>query len=342
MRAVVTGVAGFIGSHVAEVLIARGDSVLGIDDLSGGMEGNVPRGVQFCRLSVLDHLDAVLTVFRPEAVYHLAAYAAEGLSHHIPRFNYENNLIGTANVLTSAYRAEARHFVFTSSIAAYGHPKGDAPFGELDACEPCDPYGAAKLCCEHHIKAFHGYYGRPSYTIFRPHNVFGPRQNIADPYRNVVGIFMQRVCAGLPMPIFGDGTQTRSFSYVSTVARCIALAPFVHGALNKTINIGGDRPLSVNDLAVLVARVMGKPLRVERLPERHEVKHAHCRHDLARSIFQEEYCQEVELEEGLRRMAEDVLSHSIPEATECPSDIEIPDKLPPSWAQRPNSHIRID
>ncbi len=334
MRAIVTGAAGFIGSHVAERLVSEGHEVLALDDLSGGFESNVPDGAKFHRGSVLDPLDDLFRRFRPETVYHLAAYAAEGLSHHIPVFNFTNNAVGTANVLAAAYRAGAGHFVFTSSIAAYGHPHSDEPFDEATPCVPCDPYGAAKLACEHHVRAVHAYYGRPAFTIFRPHNVFGPRQNIADPYRNVVGIFMARALAGKPMPIFGDGRQTRSFSYIDVVASCIAHAPMAPAARNATINLGGDEPMSVLELANRIAEIFGVPRAVDFLPPRKEVLHAHCRHDLARSVFPAEYERVTPIAEGLLRMADYVRANAVPAPTECPAPIEIADNLPPSWADR--------
>src|ERR1035438_4795636 len=150
MDAIVTGGAGFIGSHVVGILLAQGHKVLVIDDLSGGFEANVPSGADFEKRSALDPLDPIFQSYRPNAVYHLAAYAAEGLSHHIPVFNFMNNTVATANVLSAAYRAGAEHFVFTSSIAAYGHSRGNQAFDEATVCVPCDPYGAAKLGCEHY------------------------------------------------------------------------------------------------------------------------------------------------------------------------------------------------
>ena len=334
MRTAITGAAGFIGSHVAEMLIADGHQVVAIDDLSGGFLENLPAGVEFEKLSVLDPLDRVFSSFHPDAVYHLAGYAAEGLSHHIPVFNFTNNVVGTANVLAAAYRAGVKHFVFTSSIAAYGHPENDTSFDEDSVCNPCDPYGAAKLACEHHIRAFAAYFGKPDFTIFRPHNVFGPRQNISDPYRNVVGIFMRCALTGEAMPIFGDGTQTRSFSYIDSVARSIADAPMIEAASNATFNVGGDELMSVRDLAANVSKVMGVPLSVEWLPPRTEVTHAHCRHELARKVFSSAYEQAIDIVSGLTRMAEFVKSRPIPPATECPAAIEISDRLPPSWANR--------
>ena len=335
MRAIVTGGAGFIGSHVAERLVRAGDDVLVLDDLSGGFLENVPEGAEFARMSVTDPLDELFGRFRPEVVYHLAAYAAEGLSHHIPVFNYTNNVVGTANVLAASRRGGASHFVFTSSIAVYGHPHGDEPFTEQTPALPVDPYGIAKLACEQHIRAFEAYFGGPSYTIFRPHNVFGPRQNVADPYRNVVGIFMARAMEGKPMPVFGDGLQSRSFSYIDVVAEAIARAPRIAGARNMTVNIGGDEPMTVRDLAAGIARVFSVPERMDFLPPRKEVTHAHCDHGLARRLFADEYARHtVSIADGLHRMAEHVRSGPVPPATECPAPIELRELLPPSWASR--------
>src|SRR5687768_8529218 len=167
MRAIVTGGAGFIGSHVAERLVRSGHEVLIVDDLSGGFRDNIPESAQFARRSITEPLDDLFQGFGPEAVYHLAAYAAEGLSHHIPVFNYTNNVNGTVNVLAATRRAGAGHFVFTSSIAVYGHPPDTEPFTEETPARPVDPYGVAKLACEHHIQAFEHYFGGPAYTIFR-------------------------------------------------------------------------------------------------------------------------------------------------------------------------------
>jgi UDP-glucose 4-epimerase len=334
MRTIVTGVAGFIGSHVAEILIADGHRVVGIDDLSGGCTDNIPHGVLFEKVSVSDKLDDLFKMFRPECVFHLAAYAAEGLSHHIPVFNYTNNVVGTVNVLASAYRAECKRFVFTSSIAVYGHPHNAEIFDESTPCTPCDPYGTAKLACEHHIRAFFEYHGGPSYTIFRPHNVFGSRQNIADPYRNVVGIFMAQGLQGKPMPIFGDGSQTRSFSHISSVARAIACAPTIEAARNQVFNIGGDEAMSVRQLADEVSRVMGVAPQLEFLAPRKEVQHAHCSHEPARRAFPQAYEHALDIQRGLEEMATFVKARPIPRATECPAPIEIEDHLPPSWRQR--------
>jgi UDP-glucose 4-epimerase len=341
MRAIVTGGAGFIGSHVSQRLIADGHDVLVVDDLSGGFRTNLPESASFAEMSVCDPLDELFQRFRPDAVYHLAAYAAEGLSHHIPVFNYTNNVVGTANVLGSAYRSGAQHFVFASSIAVYGHPPSERPFTEETPPDPVDPYGIAKLACEQHIRSFAHYYGGPTFTVFRPHNVFGPRQNVADPYRNVVGIFMACALAGKAMPIFGDGTQTRSFSYIDVVSDAIARSPMIPDAANRTFNIGGDEPMTVRELARTIASEFGVPDAVEFLPARKEVLHAHCEHERAQAVFADAYrAHSVDIRSGLHRMAQFVRSQSLTRPTECPSPIEIKELLPPSWAERLPSRNR--
>jgi len=334
MRALVTGAAGFMGSHVAEIVRAEGHKVLGVDDLSGGFLENLPHGIAFEQRSITADMDELCEKFRPDVVFHLAAYAAEGLSHHIPVFNYVNNVIGTVNVLSAAYHAGAKHFVFTSSIAAYGHPHSDQPFDERTACIPCDPYGTAKLACEHHIRSMYDYHGGPAYTIFRPHNVFGSRQNISDPYRNVVGIFMACALQNKPMPVFGDGSQTRSFSHIGAVAHAIATSPFIPDARNETFNIGGDEPMSVKKMAEIIAAEFGIKPNLQFLVARKEVRHAHCKHDLAKRMFPEAYRRALDIRSGVKEMADYVRNRPLSAPTECPSPIELYDHLPPSWSER--------
>ena len=184
----VTGGAGFIGSHVAQHLLRMRHQVVVLDDLSGGYVDNVPPGASFVRGSVMDH-ELINTLFAEHGfdyVYHLAAYAAEGLSHFIRRFNYNNNLIGSMNLIDASVNNDVRRFVFTSSIAVYG--AGQTPLTEVMTPIPEDPYGVAKLAVERDLHCAQHMFGL-DYTIFRPHNVYGERQNIADRYRNVVGIF---------------------------------------------------------------------------------------------------------------------------------------------------------
>jgi UDP-glucose 4-epimerase len=327
MAVLVTGAAGFIGSHVAERLLGRGHEVVALDDLSGGFADNVPKGAVFVEGSVLDaaFLSRIFAEHRITHVFHLAAYAAEGLSHFIRRFNYTNNVVGSMNVLNEAVKADVRCFVFTSSIAVYG--AGQTPMRESLTPEPEDPYGVAKYAVELDLQAARRMFGLNS-IVFRPHNVYGERQHIGDRYRNVIGIFMNQLMRGEPMSIFGDGTQTRSFSYIGDVAPLIADAIDVPAALNQVFNVGADEPTTVSDLARLVARAMGKEARIRYLDARQEVLHAVADHSKVAEVFgRRARCA---LEQGLARMAEWALRVG-PREPSRRADIEVARNLPPSW-----------
>jgi UDP-glucose 4-epimerase len=299
-----------------------------MDDLSGGFADNVPAGATFVQGSILDVklIERLFTQHRFDYVYHLAAYAAEGLSHFIKRFNYTNNLIGTVNLINAAVNHEARYFVFTSSIAVYG--AGQAPMTEEMTPVPEDPYGISKLACEQDLKTSHEMFGL-NYVIFRPHNVYGERQNIADRYRNVVGIFMNQLLKGEPMSVFGDGQQQRAFTHIDDVAPLIARAPDTPGAINQIFNVGADVPFTVNDLAAAIARAMGLPLNLKHLPARNEVKVAFSDHSKAQRIFGIRH--KTSLQDGITKMAAWVKKHGARESSVF-KDIEIPRNMPPSWA----------
>jgi UDP-glucose 4-epimerase len=325
----VTGAAGFIGSHVVGELLARGHQVVALDDLSGGFRENVDEGATFVRGSILD-VELVNRLFDEHSfayVFHLAAYAAEGLSHFIKRFNYQNNLIGSVNLINAAVQHEVRCFVFTSSIAVYG--RTPPPVTEDLPAAPDDPYGVAKAAVEQDLRISREVFGL-RYIIFRPHNVYGERQNIGDPYRNVVGIFMNRILRGEPLPIFGDGTQSRAFSHVSDVAPVIADSIQRPEAYDQIFNIGADHPVTINELGETVSRAMGAPFRPQYLPPRFEVTHAHASHAKARAVLG---CQDrVTLEDGVRAMAAWVKQVGARESRRFGA-LEIERNLPPSWRQ---------
>lgn len=327
-RVLVTGGAGFIGSHVADALARRGCAVTVLDDLSGGQRANVPPAAVFVEGSVTDHLlvDRLFAAGRFTHVFHLAAYAAEGLSHFIKRYNYTNNVIGSVNLLNASVNTGVRLFVFTSSIAVYGQPEV-LPVTEATDCRPEDSYGIAKHAVELELRATHEMFGL-EYVIFRPHNVYGPRQNIGDRYRNVVGIFMNQILQGRPMTVFGDGTQTRAFSYIDDVAETIASAVDTPAAHNRVFNVGADQPYSLNTLAVMVAQAMGVTPQVVHLPPRREVAHVHAAHACARQTFPA--VPETPLEEGLRRMADWVRRHGAQSSAPFGA-IEITKNLPAVW-----------
>jgi UDP-glucose 4-epimerase len=324
----VTGGAGFIGSHVAAALVQRGYTVVVLDDLSGGARDSVPGGAEFVEGSITDValVDTLFASHRFEHVFHLAAYAAEGLSHFIRRFNYTNNVIGSMNLINAAVNFESRTFVFTSSIAAYG--AGQSPMTEDTAPMPEDSYGIAKYAVELDLRAAHHMWGL-DYVIFRPHNVYGEHQNIGDRYRNVIGIFMNQIMKGEPMTIFGDGEQTRAFSYVGDVAPVIARAIETPAALNQVFNVGADVPYSVNYLAKATAAAMGVPdAPVRHLQARKEVVHACATHDRVKEVFG--VGAPVSLEDGLARMAAWAKTTG-PRASTRFENIEVMKNLPPSW-----------
>jgi UDP-glucose 4-epimerase len=330
MSVLVTGGAGFIGSHVARHLVDAGRDVVVLDDLSGGYDENVPAGANLVAGSVVDP-ELVEELFREHEfshVFHLAAYAAEGLSHFIRRFNYTNNVLGSVNLLNAAVRAETvERFVFTSSIAVYG--AAQTPMTEDTVPEPEDPYGIGKYAVELDLRAAQRMFGL-DYTIFRPHNVYGEQQNVADPYRNVIGIFINQLLSDRPLTIFGDGLQTRAFTHIDDVAPVIARSIEVPQSANEVFNVGADTPHTVLDLAHTVARAfdVADP-EIEFLPAREEVVHAFSDHAKLHRVFGQE--PTVSLAEGLHRMAEWAREIGVREPVRFES-VEVLRNLPPSWA----------
>ena len=324
----VTGGAGFIGSHVVDEALRLGHKVVVLDDLSGGFEDNISPAATFVRGSILDHelIDRLFERCEFTHVYHLAAYAAEGLSHFIKRFNYNNNLIGSVNLINASVNYGVKCFVFTSSIAVYG--AGQSPMSEDMVPLPEDSYGIAKLAVERELKVSHEMFGL-DYVIFRPHNVYGERQNIGDRYRNVVGIFMNQLMNNEPMTIFGDGEQQRAFTHISDVAPIIARCVDVPAAHNQLFNIGADVPHTVNNLAKMVANAMNKPRTVIHLDPRNEVKIAFSDHSLAERVFG--HRQKVPLEAAIPAMAQWVKKHGS-RASSVFENIEVAKNLPASWA----------
>ena len=325
----VTGGAGFIGSHVARHCRDAGHEVVVLDDLSGGFADQVPDGVRFIEGSISDHhlIDQLFKKYQFDYVYHLAAYAAEGLSHFIRRFNYTNNLVGSVNLINAAVRHECKCFVFTSSIAVYGANR--LPMEERMIPRPEDPYGVSKYAVELDLKAAHKMFGL-NYIIFRPHNVYGENQNIGDRYRNVIGIFMNQIMQGRPMTIFGDGSQTRAFSHIDDLAPNIARSVNVREAYGEIINIGADKPYSVKELAHVVAGAFGASPVIRYLPPRKEVQHAYASHEKAHRIFSVKHS--VPLREGVDRMAKWAQSVGARESSIF-SNIEITRNMPPAWRE---------
>lgn len=326
----VTGVAGFLGSHVAQHLIENKHHVIGIDDLSGGSLENVPKGVSFIRGDVCDPetVAHALSVAQVDIVVHCAAFASENLSHNCRMHTYRSIVMGTGNVVNACVNKGVRCLINMSSIAVYGHQP--PPFKETDTPLPADPYGAAKACSETDLKAAYHNFGL-HYVIFRPHNIIGTRQSLADSTRNVASIFIRQALAGQPLTIFGDGLQTRAFSPVSYVSKVIAASVDRENSWNHIYNLGGDVVMTVNDLADTLESVLGRKLYREYLPERLEAKHAHSEHSRVQHYFGD-IPHEQTIAQCLEGMVEEARKRPLPPIKPLPP-IEIQKNLNPAWTR---------
>ena len=243
----------------------------------------------------------------------------------IRRYNYNTNLIGSINLINEAVKQKVKCFVFTSSIAVYG--KGQLPMTEEMTPVPEDPYGVSKYAVELDLRAAHEMFGL-NYVVFRPHNVYGENQNIGDKYRNVIGIFMNQIMQGKQLTVFGDGTQTRAFSYIDDVAIPIAKCVNIPGAQNQVFNIGADKPYTVNELATVVCKEFGVAPEIKHLNARNEVLHAYSDHAKAHKVFGEP--TGITLREGIARMAAWAKKTGARQGQEF-ENIEITEKLPDGW-----------
>jgi len=260
VRAVVTGGAGFIGSHVVDALLARGDEVHVLDDLSNGKRENVTGGATFHHGDVRAP-DEAFDAARPELVFHLAAQASVSVAVERPELDAEVNVIGTVRVLEAARRHGAQVVFSSTGGAIYGECDGPAP--EDSPRRPLSPYGTSKLAGEEYLATWNRLHGS-SHIALRYGNVFGPRQ---DPHgeAGVVAIFLRRVAAGETPTIFGDGTQQRDYVYVADVVRATLAAGGHDGGI---YNVGRGSPTSVLDLVDGMRRASGVDFEVEHAPER--------------------------------------------------------------------------
>tara|TARA_B100001769_G_C22096310_1_gene591504 strand:- start:74 stop:1072 length:999 start_codon:yes stop_codon:yes gene_type:complete len=298
----ITGVAGLLGSRLADWIIENKPEyeVVGVDDLSGGYAENVHKDVKFWQMNLTEHpIENIFESHKIDYVFHFAAYAAEGLSPFIRCYNYDNNLKSTAKIINECIKHDVKRLVFTSTLAVYGHGNGGI-FDESQQQAPIDPYGVAKYGCEMDIQIAGEQHGL-DWCIIRPHNVYGVKQNIWDKYRNVLGIWMYQHLNGEDMTIFGDGTQTRAFSFIDDSLEPLWNSAVREEASKEIINLGGIEEISIKDASVLLREVIGEG-NIVHLEPRHEVKHSIPTYQKSIDLLGFEY--KTDMKEGLTQMWE--------------------------------------
>jgi len=330
---VITGVAGFLGSHLADKFLSEGWRVIGIDSLIGGYESNIPNGVEFHNLDLSNSLkDLVWAIRGGELIIHAACTAYEGLSVFSPALVTRNTVQATANLMSAAVQVGADRVVYLSSMARYGDHNGKL-FEETDEPKPQDPYGIAKVASEllvRNIAETHGI----EWTILVPHNIIGPRQKYDDPFRNVASIMTNRMLQGKQPIIYGDGTQQRCFSFVSDVVEPLYTAALSDDAVARVINVGPDEePITINQLAQELAQILDfdlDPIYLTGRPQ--EVPIALCSSNLARELLG--YQTSTDLKTGLTELVNWIKAEgSRPFLYHLPIEI-INDLTPKSWSQR--------
>lgn len=325
----VTGGAGFLGAHIADELVHLKHNVIVLDDLSGGFADNVPKEAKFIKCSITNHkkISKIFDQYKFDYVFHLAAYAAENLSCFIKRFNYTNNLIGSINLINESIKHQVKCFVFTSSIAVYGEQ--ETPFTEDLTPQPVDSYGIAKYTVEQELAISREIFNL-DYIVFRPHNIYGEKQNTGDKYRNVMGIFLKQIINNQPLTIFGDGTQTRQFSYIKDVAPIMAQSVFDKQFYNQIINIGSDKFYSVKEIAQRIIACFDYNPGINHLKKRHEVYSAIASHEKLKKMgFLK---NETPLDKGIHQMVDWTKKIGIRKSKEF-KNIELTMGLPEGWGK---------
>jgi len=328
---VITGVAGFLGSHLADAYLAKGWQVRGIDNLLGGSVENVPEGVEFHNLD-LDNLEDITPVFvGADLVIHAACTAYEGLSVFSPSLVVRNTVQISVNAMTATIRAKVPKFVYMSSMARYGDNFGYV-FDELLQPKPQDPYGIAKLSAERLLTNLAEVH-KVDLVILVPHNIVGDRQKYDDPFRNVASIMANRMLQGKQPIIYGDGSQQRCFSFIEDVIAPIMTACESDEAVGQVINIGPDEsPITILNLAERLADIIGFELQPIFMPGRpQEVPIALCSSDKARKLLG--YETTVTLDEGLFALVDWIRPRVKPFEYHLPIEIDS-DLTPKTWTER--------
>ena len=338
IKILITGSAGFMGSHLYDKLENKGFSVFGVDDLSGGFLRNVSNKKTFKKLDLRDRKKTAEYVvkLKPDIIFHLAADATEGRSQFTPFSAIDRNLVAYVNLLIPAIKNGLKKMVLTSSMSVYGAQQ--APFSEDLVMQPEDVYGSAKTSMEVITRVLGNVYGF-KYLIIRPHNVYGSRQNLSDPYRNVIGIFLNRLLHNKNFYIYGDGKQKRAFSYIDDVIPPMIKAAFSKKCEGKTMNVGGEEPITLNRLAkILTEEFFGKkgipkefmPKYLSGRPQ--EVKYAYSNHDLAKRLMG--FKPKTSIVDGLREMIKWAKKMG-PQKFVYLEDLDLKnDLVPKTWSQK--------
>jgi UDP-glucose 4-epimerase len=331
VKVFVSGVAGFLGSHLADAHTQRGDQVVGCDNMIGGDLDNLPEGIEFQEADCGDVDKMKQMLAGVDLVYHCAAIATEGLSVFSPALIAKHVYGNTAGLLAAAASRKVKRLVYCSSMARYG--SGNPPFSENQRAEPEDPYGIAKYAGEllvANVSETHGM----EYVIAVPHNIIGPRQKYDDPYRNVASIMINRMLQGKQPIIYGDGEQVRCFSFVQDCVDPLLKMGTMRGLSGEIINIGPDEEaVTINELARILARLLSFDLDPVYVPARpQEVRDARCSADKARRLLG--YRTQVSLEDGLRSMIDWIREHGTkPFEYHLPIEIDSP-LVPATWRDR--------
>ena len=331
MKIFVTGVAGFLGSHLAENMLEMGHEVVGIDSLIGGEIINVPPSVEFYQYDCCDR-NSVARVSRGcDVVYHCAATAYEGLSVFSPALISRNIIDASVSVFSAAIENKVKRIIFCSSMARYG--TNEVPFKETFEPRPQDPYGIAKVAAEQMLRVLCQVHD-VEYVIAVPHNIIGPRQKFDDPYRNVASIMINLMMQNRQPIIYGDGEQKRCFSFVEDCLSCLVKMVNSPKVVGEVINIGPDEEfVTINQLFATIKDLLGfrgEPIYMPDRPQ--EVRFATCSADKARALL--DYKSKVKLEAGLRSMIQYIGGRG-PRKFRYHLELEIiNEKTPATWRER--------
>ena len=330
-RVLVTGAAGFLGSHLCEKLRNLNYEVIGIDNMSGGNLDNVPNDVKFHKIDCCDFKKINTIMKNVDIVYHCAATAHEGLSVFSPVQISKNNYMATVTVVSAAINNKVKRIIYCSSMARYGDQP--TPFTEDMTPKPVDPYGISKVAGEDVLKNLCNL-NNIEWVIVVPHNIIGPRQKYDDPFRNVVSIMINRILQNKSPIIYGDGEQKRCFSYIDDCIYCLLALIDNKNVAGEIINIGPDEEfVTINKVAEICSNVTGSNLKPEYHPDRpKEVKIATCSADKARKLLN--YKTTTDLHTGIKKTYE-FIKNKGPKKFDYHVDLEIVNDLTPKvWVEK--------